>query len=76
MRGILAVALIALGTALPVSADTGARYFGASEQYVSEIGAADTAALASRVNGVPEAAIWTLMIGSFGLAGALRRPRA
>jgi len=73
MRGILTVAVIALGSALPVSADSGvgvwARYIGGA----GVVALAGANPLDSLTLSGPAA--WGIMLGGFGVAGMVQRGR-
>jgi len=76
MRGFLAVALIALGTTLPASADTGAFGTRGSGRHISGPGAVEPTGLhLSNSRTVPLAAVWVVVLAGFGMAGMARRGR-
>jgi len=73
MRGVLAIALVATGTVLPVSADIGSR---GSERYVPETLVIERAG-ANLLDSLalPEPAAWVITLGGFAVAGMVQRGR-
>jgi len=73
MRGFLAVAVIALGSALPVSAETGASGSLDLATIAATIHSTTASLLDSRA--VPQPAVWAVMFAGFGVAGMVQRGR-